>query len=174
VKPRVSIARLDLEYDKFLFATIGDDRNGLPLAVASVLGRMNLDPWHEAAALAALPSDLATRKLASLIEAVPHEPSKHQQSTILATRLIALLPDHVKSKKPERATGAGSPANRRPVTYVIWFAILCALLLGARFAAGSQLSAAHQICAGADPVESLRPGSLPSSWRGSCTVNSLP
>jgi len=49
------MAALGAEFDDFLFAIIGDDRNGMQLSVVSVLARMDLDPWHEAATLAASP-----------------------------------------------------------------------------------------------------------------------
>jgi hypothetical protein len=36
------------EYDDFLFASMGEDRNGLPLSVLSALARLDVDPWEEA------------------------------------------------------------------------------------------------------------------------------
>ena len=58
-----------LKYEAFLFAPLGDDCNGTPLALASILGRMSLDPWDEAESLAALPPDAAAERLASLTPA---------------------------------------------------------------------------------------------------------
>jgi hypothetical protein len=136
MKQRVSMARPGLEYEAFLFAPLGDDRNGTPLALASILGRMSLDPWSEAAALAALPADVAARKLALLIEAMPDQPLEHRESATLAARLINLLPTQPKTAPPEPdlIADAGMKKGRRPVTYLIWFAIFCILLVGAIFA----------------------------------------
>ena len=41
------------EFDDFLHARIVEDGNGLPLTVLSALARLNMDPWDEAARLAA-------------------------------------------------------------------------------------------------------------------------
>ena len=49
-----SISYLGSEFDDFLFAPIGEERNGMPLSVVSALARSDLDPWQEAAQLARL------------------------------------------------------------------------------------------------------------------------
>ena len=51
------------ELDDFLHASIGVERNEMPLSVLSALARLNLDPWKEAAELSELPSDCATQRL---------------------------------------------------------------------------------------------------------------
>jgi hypothetical protein len=137
MKERVSLADFGLQYREFLFTSLGDDRNGTPLALASVLGRMNLDPWHEAASLAALPADVAARRLTSLIEAIPGQALNPPESATLAARLIALLPARPKAEAPrpdlpeavELPEAAGPKTNRRPVVYVIWFAIIFVVVL---------------------------------------------
>ena len=65
---------LGSEFDDFLFAPIGEDRNDMPLSVLSALARLDIDPWHEAAELARLPRETATQRLASLIAALPDGP----------------------------------------------------------------------------------------------------
>ena len=55
------------EFNEFLFAPIGEDRNGMLVSVLSALARLDVDPWLEAAKLAQLPGETATRRLASLI-----------------------------------------------------------------------------------------------------------
>jgi hypothetical protein len=141
MKQRVSIAQFGLEYQAFLFAPLGDDGNGTPLAIASILGRMSLDPWHEAAALAALPADVAAKKLASFIDAMPDRSLKHPGSAELAARLVKLLPAPPSSAVPELdpIAGTGAKKTRGPITYVIWFAIFCVLLLGASFANATRM-----------------------------------
>jgi hypothetical protein len=136
MKHRDPMAQAGLEYQEFLFAPLGDDRNGTPLAVASIMGRMSLDPWNEAASLAALPADAAVRRLALLIEAMPNRPLQHQESATLAAGLIKLLPARPTPAARGRAplAGAGATKSRRPLTYLIWFALFCIFLLGATFA----------------------------------------
>jgi hypothetical protein len=65
------------EFDDFLFAPIGEDRNDMPLSVVSALARLDIDPWQEADKLARLPRETATQRLASLIAALPEGPSAH-------------------------------------------------------------------------------------------------
>jgi hypothetical protein len=80
------------EFDDFLFATIAEDRNGLPLSVVSLLGRMDLDPWQEAAVLAALPAEAAAQRLTSLLGRVPDSTLQQPDPGTTVARLVALLP----------------------------------------------------------------------------------
>jgi hypothetical protein len=92
MKSRTPHSPLGTEYDNFLFALIGDDRNGMPLSVVSLLGRMDLDPWEEAARLAGLAADAAVQKLALLLRALPAQSMPQLDPDGAAARLIALLP----------------------------------------------------------------------------------
>jgi hypothetical protein len=126
------------EYEAFLFAPLGDDRNGTPLAIASILGRMSLDPWSEAASLAALPTDAAERKLAALIDAMPNQPPGHPESATLAAHLIKLLPT-ARSKPalpagPDLIIPTRAKKSHRRLIYLIGLVISCILLFGAFFA----------------------------------------
>jgi hypothetical protein len=89
---RASPSVLASEFDNFLFAPIGDDQNDMPLSVLSALARLNIDPWKEAAELAQLPRETATRRLASSIGALLDGPTVHLEHGEIAARLIALLP----------------------------------------------------------------------------------
>ncbi len=119
--------RLGSEFDAFLFAPIGEDKNGLSLSVVSALARMDLDPWQEAAALAALPPDAATQKVAALFRTLPDESLSDPDRDKMATRLIALLP------RPARtAAGSGnvrSVAHPRLVASALFFAFYMLVLL---------------------------------------------
>jgi hypothetical protein len=132
---RALLSHPDLQYTEFLFEPLGDDRNGVPLALASILGRMSLDPWSEAASLAALPADVAARKLASLIEAMPNHSLPRLESNTLAERLIRLLPR--RSNPTNAATAplvdAGGTKRRPLVTYLVWIALFCLLSVAAIF-----------------------------------------
>jgi hypothetical protein len=96
----IQVPRISADYDAFLFATIGVDPNGNGFSVLSAMARMNLDPWREAASLAALPGKAAARKLASLIAAVPGGPAEPGESDVTATRLVKLLPSQTRSLLP--------------------------------------------------------------------------
>lgn len=72
-----SLSPLGPEFDDFLFAPIGEDKNGLMLSVLSLLVRLDVDPSQEANILAELPGETATQRLASLIASLPDGPSAY-------------------------------------------------------------------------------------------------
>jgi hypothetical protein len=49
---------LGREFDDFLFAPVGEDRNGTLLSVISALTRLDVDPWQEAVSLAHMPKEI--------------------------------------------------------------------------------------------------------------------
>jgi hypothetical protein len=80
------------EFDKFLCASIGEDRNGTGLSVLSALARLDVDPWQEATSLARMPRDAAAARLSELIEALPQAPASAIPLGISAVDLVSLLP----------------------------------------------------------------------------------
>lgn len=137
-KQRLELHHPGIAYEPFLFASLGDDGNGAPLAMASILGRMKLDPWSEAALLAAMPAEAAATRIASLIEAVPRQSAKLTDFAALAAGLVKLLPARATPAAPitaiTDATFSGDAIKMsRPISYLTWLAIFCILLLGATF-----------------------------------------
>lgn len=97
-----ALQRSDL--NRFLFADIGEEANGMPLSVLSGLARQGLDPWQEAGRLAKLPQSAAIDGLARMIAAsLPTLPD----ATGSAARLVALL--------PARGGGAALAARAQPM-----------------------------------------------------------
>lgn len=147
MKKRATLLHPFLQYTAFLFEPLGDDRNGVPLALASILGRMNLDPWSEAASLAAMPAAIAKQKLAALIEAMPSHPSMRPESNTLVERLFMLLPAPTAPTAPTAppapsiaTAGATEPladvdaTKQRPLlTYLVWIVLICILLAATIF-----------------------------------------
>jgi hypothetical protein len=86
------------EFDEFLGAPIGEDRNGTTLSVLSALARLDVDPWDEATSLARMPREAAVQRLTALIDALPREPASAIPSITNVADLVALLP---KSKTPD-------------------------------------------------------------------------
>src|SRR5215831_4869567 len=68
---RGSFRPLRPELDRFLFATVGDEFDGMPLSVISALTRLGLDPWQEAGRLSSLSNREAVEQLARLIVELP-------------------------------------------------------------------------------------------------------
>ena len=105
------------------------------LSVLSALARQDIDPWQEAANLAGLPRVTATRRLASLIAALPDEPSADRDPGTIAARLIALLPRRasVSIPSPKTLLKASAVTISPAVTCVISCVIVMAVMLGAQF-----------------------------------------
>jgi hypothetical protein len=80
------------EFDKFLCASVGEDRNGTGLSVLSALARLKVDPWQEAASLARMPRAAAVLRLTALIEELPDERAGVIPAKTSAADLVALLP----------------------------------------------------------------------------------
>lgn len=107
MKRRTSNPPLGSEYDNFLFEPIGEDRNGMPLSVVSLLARMDLDPWKEAASLSSLSPDAAAQKLALHLGTLADQSMLHRDPVGAAIRLIALLPGRTE-------TNSGLSAGSQP------------------------------------------------------------
>jgi hypothetical protein len=131
-----SISPLGSEFDNFLFAPIGEDRNGMLLSVLSALARLDVNPWQEAGVLAQLPAETAAQRLASLIAALPDGPSADLDPGTVATRLIALLPRRASSNVPARETLFGISVVSDPRGFIYAIVIFMALVLGAQWIIG--------------------------------------
>ena len=127
----VSILGLGSEFDDFLFAPIGEERNGMPLSVVSALARSDVDPWQEAAKLARLPVEAATQRLALLIAALPEASGPRWDPGTIAARLIGLLPHAVTSPSPSsKAVLDAGAANRSQIlVYVVFMVIAMSVQL---------------------------------------------
>jgi hypothetical protein len=129
---------LGSEFDNFLFAPIGEDRNDMPLSVLSAFARLDIDPWQEVAELARLPRKTATQRLASLIAALPGQPTAHLEPGAISVRLIALLPRQANSNILPRRTlvDAGDLTKFRAGVYM--YAVFIVIMLGAQWIAASR------------------------------------
>jgi hypothetical protein len=94
------------EFNEFLFAFVGVEKNGIQLTVLSALVRLGFDPWGEAARLSKLTKEAATSALAAAISALPEGEWSALDSQSIAGRLVDHLPKHV--PRP-----AESPEGRR-------------------------------------------------------------
>lgn len=80
------------DLDQFLFATVGDEQNGMPLSVVSALTGLGLDPWVEATRLSGLEKDEAVRQLARLVARLPGERWASSEVQTIASSLVERLP----------------------------------------------------------------------------------
>ena len=106
---RREFAALPGAFDSFLFAYVeeAEPEHGLSTSVLSMLARVGLDPWKEAARLATLPRHVAARALASVIGSGVAAPSLDTDS--IARRLVELLPSP--ARLAEQAREAEPPAS---------------------------------------------------------------
>lgn len=112
---RSEFTLLPADLEAFLFARVWGDGPGTPLSVLSAMARLDIDPWTEAARLAALPREKAAVALAAILCRLPGRNLGAPDIAAIADRLVTLLPEHGSSAPvrdgdvPARRTGnAGS------------------------------------------------------------------
>jgi hypothetical protein len=122
------------EFDSFLFATVGEELDGVPLSVLSVLSRLGLDPRDEAARLSHLTKEAAADQLARMIARLSDRCWTLSEARKIAGGLIERLPTSSAAGKPHRLErGAGAiPSFRvsRPVYAALLIALLAGLIAG--------------------------------------------
>jgi hypothetical protein len=144
----VSLSPLGSEFNDFLFAPIGQDRNDVPLSVLSALARLDIDPWQEASRLAQLPGETAAQRLTSLIGSLPAGSSLYFDPATIAARLIKLLPRRTAPNIPSRGLipDAGEAAKFR--FGLGMYAVFIVFMLTAQW-----MTASHQPPAQVDGVQ---------------------
>ena len=121
---RFSLLHSDL--NDFLFASVGEEQNGVTLSVVSALTRLGLDPWEEAARLTPLPKARAAEALAPLIARLPICRTRSSDDLAISQRLVELLP----ARKPKPMEGRERAAARQK-KYWQAMILLAGLALGA-------------------------------------------
>ncbi len=116
------------QFDSFLFAPVGEDRNGTLVSVLSTLARFGVDPWKEAEALAALPRTAAADRLEKMILALADGPSAHADHQSIVSRLIALLP-RAGSMRTIVGTAAVPVSDQRQQG-MLWAVVMVIFLFG--------------------------------------------
>jgi len=100
---RGAYAPMRPEFDRFLFATVGEEVDGVPLSVLSALSRLGLDPRDEAARLAHLTKEAAAAQLANMIARLSDRSWSLSQVSEIAGRLIERLPMSTKNDELARS-----------------------------------------------------------------------
>jgi hypothetical protein len=120
---------LGREYDRFLFAPVGEERNGMTLSVLSALARLDVDPWKETAALSSMPKDRAQERLAALIASTTKNLATNLKPEAVANRLIALLPSASSFDTPAPITLVRAAAAQ-PSKSVFALGVVAIVLIG--------------------------------------------
>jgi hypothetical protein len=87
--------------NNFLFAGVGDELNGSPLTILSLLARLGEDPWAQAAKWSNLPRAAAIDSLAKAIALMPLAPHALAEARATASRLVLLLPTRADAPQPK-------------------------------------------------------------------------
>ena len=121
-----SVSYLTPQFDDFLFARINEDSEATPLSVLSVLARLGVDPWEEAAKLAQLPRVSAAKRLAAFLAATPGAQGAYANAKTVCDRLIDLLPSPAAiAVPPGKERGVRALTQSR---FVIWLAAIAVIL----------------------------------------------
>jgi hypothetical protein len=157
VNARSATPRLGSEFDAFLFAPVGD-QTGMPISVVTMLARLDIDPWHEAARLAALAPEAAAQKVAAMLKAMPDPSLQRDDVLTVASRLVAKLPRPTPapaSPVQGLSVASGTPASRYRAN-VLFLAIYLIFMLT------TQLVMGHLWPTAAVPLPTARSDSAPS------------
>jgi hypothetical protein len=115
------------EFDKFLFAAVGAERDGIQLSVVSALTRLGLDPWEEAGRLSSLNTGEAVEQLARLIAELPGWRRPLVEARELADGLIERLPKHDSDRPVPVIQQRCSSYRRAIVTRQSYYWVILAL-----------------------------------------------
>ncbi len=103
------------EFDAFLFASVGEEVDGVPLSVLSALSQLGLDPRDEAGRLAHLPREAAADQLARMIAGLYDRRWSASEACRIASGLVERLPVASTAAKDDRAArGTRSGRSTQP------------------------------------------------------------
>src|SRR3546814_6948512 len=102
------------QFNDFLFAYVGEEKEGLEVTVLSALARLGLDPWEEAARLSALSEEAATSALTATIARVPEGNWRASDARAIALRLVDFLPSQGSSSQGSPQDESGAQPKAKP------------------------------------------------------------
>ena len=119
------------EFDRFLFASVGEEVDGVSLSVLSALARLELDPWDEAARLAHLTREAAADQLARMIARLSDRCWNEGEARRISDGLINRLPMAGAAAENNRpATGTRPKIGVSSSSMLIYLAMGLATLVG--------------------------------------------
>src|SRR5260370_41763482 len=140
------------EFDGFLFASVGEEVDGVPLSVLSALSQLGLDPRDEAARLAHLTKEAAADQLARMIARLSDRRWSVSEAQRIASGLIERLPTRNAAKKDDHGGRGVKPATGfKASSLLIYLALTLAMLVG--LIAGGYLSfGGYRVCSRRCPL----------------------
>jgi hypothetical protein len=123
------------EFERFLYASVGEDRNGCVVTVLSALARLGLDPWKETAELVTLGRDAARARLGTLLARFRDVPTLACDYGRVARDLSQLLPEAPTSGTLRRAAWTVAD-GRMAESGAIWAVLAIIFALSQLFLVG--------------------------------------
>jgi hypothetical protein len=101
----------------------------MPLSVISAMTRLGVDPWDEAAGLAALPKVLAAEAITPMIARLSISRLPRSDDLAVARRLAGLLPMHEHAASPRlQPADAGVKKYLPGIMLLVWLTLARAIL----------------------------------------------
>jgi hypothetical protein len=146
-----SALTLHSDFDAFLFAKIDEIARDIPLRVVSVLARLDLDPWAEAAELTQMPKYPAVHRLTALLPNLPDGPPTETEAQTIAERLVSLLPTPAGADRGGSAPSVeeGVPAGINVAFMVMVFLFIMAIISATMHLAKGPMPGKAKAAAGA-------------------------
>ena len=143
--------------DRFLYASICEDCNGVQLSVLSALARANVDPWEEAARLTTMPKATAEEALAAILHNASALNYDRSEAEAAAVRLIKLLPQDGELGRSAHTDSARAQVNHS-IFWAVWLSfIVAASLLSPRHQGADSRSAAITKSSAESPLHRVSP-----------------
>jgi hypothetical protein len=119
----------DPAFEEFLGASVGTDQHGVNVTVLSMLARLDVDPWIEAAELTAMPDGPAHKRLDSLMARFHDVPALMADRGKTISALLAFLPR--KNKPTQTMSFSGAIMSQGPVVSPsLYWIISAAFIVG--------------------------------------------
>lgn len=89
-----NILSTNTDFEAFLFAPLGEQKNGMTVSIFSALARLDIDPWGEARRLSDLPRDGAIQALCASLDRLTDPQWTKIDAEGIAAGLVGMLPNH--------------------------------------------------------------------------------
>lgn len=119
------------DLDRFLYAEVGEEQEGVCLTMISALVRLGLDPWDEASRLSSLKKPEAAAQLAQSILRLTGTRWLSPEARRIADGLIELLPARAQARE---AAADGSRTKHPTIVPGKTFWLACLLVVAAALA----------------------------------------
>ncbi|WP_155326454.1 hypothetical protein [Alkalilacustris brevis] len=119
-------------FDPFLYAAVGEDRNGNVVTVLSTFARLGVEPWGAAAELSELTREEARARLGGLLARFRDVPALGRDGGAVTLRLIDLLPQ-ASSRRAGQDAGVSAPIGAMGMGPILAIAMIILFLVQSFF-----------------------------------------